>query len=94
MLTKVSARKPPRPTVREHEFCQTWEEAANLTGNVNDKKAETTKSYDTIKLGIDAHAKWYCGALRKIYPRMKTGQGCLLSRAGLRHLHLAIYAQL
>jgi hypothetical protein len=25
-------------------------------------KTETSKSYDTIKLGIDAHAKWYCVA--------------------------------
>ena len=26
---------------------------------MNDKKAESTKSYETIKLGIDAHSKWY-----------------------------------
>jgi len=25
---------------------------------MNDKKAESTKSYETIKLGIDAHSKW------------------------------------
>jgi hypothetical protein len=39
--------------------CQAGVEAANLTTVMNDKKTETTKPYDTIKLGIDAHAKWY-----------------------------------
>ena len=34
-------------------------ESSKLTTVMNDKKTETTKSYDTIKLGIDAHAKWY-----------------------------------
>jgi len=35
-------------------------EAANLTTAMNTDKTTTTKSYDTIKLGIDAHAKWCC----------------------------------
>ncbi len=39
--------------------CQAWLEAANLTTVVIDDKTKTTKSYDTIKLGIDANAKWY-----------------------------------
>ena len=34
-------------------------EAANLTSMMTEDKTKTTKSYDTIKLGIDAHAKWY-----------------------------------
>ena len=42
--------------------CQAGVEAAKLTTVMNDKKTESTKSYDTIKLGIDAHAKWYYGA--------------------------------
>jgi len=37
--------------------CQAGVEAANLTGTMTEDKTETTKSYDTIKLGIDAHAK-------------------------------------
>ncbi len=39
--------------------CQEGVESAKLTTVMNDKKTETTKSYDTIKLGIDANAKWY-----------------------------------
>lgn len=39
--------------------CQVGVEAANLTTLMTDDKTETSKSYDTIKLGIDAHAKWY-----------------------------------
>ena len=39
--------------------CQAGVEAANLTTMMTDDKTETSKSYDTIKLGIDAHAKWY-----------------------------------
>ena len=39
--------------------CQVGVESSKLTTVMNDKKTETTKSYDTIKLGIDAHAKWY-----------------------------------
>jgi len=39
--------------------CQAGVEAAKLTTVMNDKKTESTKSYDTIKLGIDAHSKWY-----------------------------------
>ena len=38
--------------------CQAGVEAANLTSMMTDDKTETTKAYDTIKLGIDAHAKW------------------------------------
>ena len=34
-------------------------EAANLTTVMTEDKTKTTKSYDTIKLGIDAHAKFY-----------------------------------
>ena len=33
--------------------------AADLTTVMNDKKREPTKFYDTIKLGINAHVKWY-----------------------------------
>jgi hypothetical protein len=39
--------------------CQEGVEAANLTTTMTKDKTKTTKSYDTIKLGIDAHAKWY-----------------------------------
>ena len=39
--------------------CQAGVETANLTSMMTEDKTETTKSYDTIKLGIDAHAKWY-----------------------------------
>ena len=39
--------------------CQAGVEAANLTTMMTDDKTETSKSYDTIKLGIDAHARWY-----------------------------------
>ena len=39
--------------------CQAGVGAANLTTTMTDDKTETSKSYDTIKLGIDAHAKWY-----------------------------------
>jgi DNA-binding NarL/FixJ family response regulator len=39
--------------------CQVGVETSKLTSVKNDKKIESTKSYDTIKLGIDAHAKWY-----------------------------------
>ena len=39
--------------------CQAGGEAASLTTMITDDKTETNKSYETIKLGIDAHAKWY-----------------------------------
>ena len=39
--------------------CQVGVETAKLTAVMTDKKTESIKSYDTIKLGIDAHAKWY-----------------------------------
>ncbi len=39
--------------------CQAGVGAANLTTMMTDDKTETSKFYDTIKLGIDAHAKWY-----------------------------------
>ena len=39
--------------------CQAGVEPANLTTVMITDKTTTTKSYDTIKLGIDAHAKWY-----------------------------------
>ena len=39
--------------------CQAGVEAANLTNMMTDDRTKTTKSFDTIKLGIDAHAKWY-----------------------------------
>ena len=39
--------------------CQAGVEAASLTTMMTDDKTRTTKSYDTIKLGVDAHAKWY-----------------------------------
>ena len=39
--------------------CQVGVETTKLTIVMNDKKTESAKSYDTIKLGIDAHSKWY-----------------------------------
>jgi len=39
--------------------CQAGVITANLTTMMKENKTETSKSYDTIKLGIDAHAKWY-----------------------------------
>ena len=39
--------------------CQAGVEAANLTTVMITYNATSTKSYDTIKLGIDAHANWY-----------------------------------
>ena len=39
--------------------CQAGVEAANLTTVMTKDGTKTSKSYDTIKLGIDAHAKWY-----------------------------------
>ncbi len=39
--------------------CQVGVETIKLTIVMNDKKTESAKSYDTIKLGIDAHSKWY-----------------------------------
>ena len=39
--------------------CQVRVKPIKLTTVMNDKKAESTKSYETIKLGIDAHSKWY-----------------------------------
>jgi hypothetical protein len=39
--------------------CQAGVESAKLTTAMKHYKITTTESYDTIKLGIDAHAKWY-----------------------------------
>jgi lipid-binding SYLF domain-containing protein len=39
--------------------CQVGVETAKLTTVMNTNETKTTKSYDTIKLGIDAHSKWY-----------------------------------
>ena len=35
-------------------------EPANLTTVMTDTNKTIAKSYAGIKLGIDAHAKWYC----------------------------------
>jgi hypothetical protein len=40
-------------------------ETAKLTTIMNTNDTNSSKSYDTIKLGIDAHSKWYYVA-RKI----------------------------
>ena len=42
--------------------CLAGGKAANLTTVMTEDKTKTTKSYDMIKLGIDACAKWYCVA--------------------------------
>ena len=39
--------------------CQVEVETAKLRGVMTGKKTESTKSYDTIKLGIDARRAWY-----------------------------------
>jgi hypothetical protein len=40
--------------------CQPGVKSANLTTVMNTtRESDFTKSYDTIKLGIDAHAKWF-----------------------------------
>jgi hypothetical protein len=39
--------------------CQAGVEPANLTTVMITDKTTTTKSYATIKLGIDVHTKWY-----------------------------------
>jgi len=39
--------------------CQVGLETAKLTSVVNTNETNSPKSYDTIKLGIDAHSKWY-----------------------------------
>ena len=39
--------------------CQVGVETAKLTTAMKNTTETTTKSYDTIKLGIDAHSKWY-----------------------------------
>jgi len=38
--------------------CQAGVKSANLTTIMTEDKTKATKTYDTIKLGIDAHAKW------------------------------------
>ncbi|MFT6863520.1 MAG: hypothetical protein ACJAVK_002081 [Akkermansiaceae bacterium] len=47
------------PLLLDDMGCQVGVETAKLTTVMKDKKTESTKSYDTIKLGIDAHSKWY-----------------------------------
>lgn len=39
--------------------CQVRVKTIKLATVMNEKKAESSRSYETIKLGIDAHAKWY-----------------------------------
>jgi hypothetical protein len=39
--------------------CQAGVESAKLTTAMKHYKITTTESYDTIKLGIEAHGKWY-----------------------------------
>jgi len=39
--------------------CQAGVEPSNLTTVMITDKTTSTKSLHTIKLGIDAHAKWY-----------------------------------
>ena len=48
-----------QPLRLDDMVCQAGGEAASLTTMITDDKTETNKSYETIKLGIDAHAKWY-----------------------------------
>ena len=40
---------------------------------MTEDKTETTKSYDTIKLGIDAHAKWDYVARQLVGAAVRTG---------------------
>ena len=40
--------------------CQAGVETANLTTVMKNYKITPTESSESIKLGIDAHAKWYC----------------------------------
>ncbi len=39
--------------------CQVGVETAKLTTVMNTNETKTSKSYDTIKLGVDAHSKRY-----------------------------------
>jgi hypothetical protein len=39
--------------------CQAGVETAKLTTIMNTNDTNSSESYDTIKLGIDAHSKWY-----------------------------------
>jgi hypothetical protein len=39
--------------------CQVGVEPANMITAMKTNETTSTKSYETIKLGIDAHAKWY-----------------------------------
>jgi hypothetical protein len=43
--------------------CQVGVNPAKLITVMNTNETTSTKPYDTIKLGIDAHAKWYYVAL-------------------------------
>jgi hypothetical protein len=58
---KTSPTKRLTPTGRllDDMDCQAGVESAKLTTVMKHYKITTTESYDTIKLGIDAHAKWY-----------------------------------
>ena len=58
---KTSPTKRLTPTGRllDDMGCQAGVESAKLTIAMKHHKITTTESYDTIKLGIDAHAKWY-----------------------------------
>lgn len=40
-------------------FCQAGVKTANLITFIKNYKITNTKSYESIKLGIDAHVKWY-----------------------------------
>lgn len=46
--------------------CRAGVDPGNLTTVMNTDKTTTTKSYATIKLGIDAHAKWHYVAARNL----------------------------
>ena len=58
---KTSPTKRLTPTGRllDDMGCQAGVVSAKLTTAMKHYKITTTESYDTIKLGIDAHAKWY-----------------------------------
>jgi hypothetical protein len=51
--------KSQKAALLDDMVCQVGVETSKLTSVMKDKKTESTKSYNTIKLGIDAHAKWY-----------------------------------
>ena len=58
-MPETSCLQDLNPELLDDMGCQAGVETANLITVMKNYKITPTENYESIKLGIDAHAKWY-----------------------------------